>query len=163
MKEATKVPIEKLSKVIGIDYSEVIENENERGRALHSAGLVKAAAQISLSLGGGLCTECGKAWEKVEVENDLANFTFYRPACTGCFPICSTVHTSWITRGVPGRYNSGCGAVMAEEWYVGAMSETRMVKGTKQYRNILKCNRCGNIVALQQWTAMTNQRRGEEE
>ena len=157
-----KVPIQKvINKVIGIEYSEVVENEQERGRALYSAGLTKAAEQIMLSLSGGDCTECGKPWEKVETKNNFAAFTYYRPTCTGCFPICSTVHTSWIAKGVPGHFNSGCGAVLAEEWYVGAITETRMMKGTKQYRNILKCNKCGNIVALQAWTAVTNQKKGD--
>ena len=145
------------NRVIRTEYKTIIKKEQARAEALYSAGMQNIAEQIMLSLRGGECIECKVPWVQVAVDNMFAKFEYYRPACK-CYPLCSTGHTIWIDNGVPGHHNSGCGVRLTEEWYAGMTAETRMMSGTKQYRNVLKCNKCGNLVELQSWTATTVQK-----
>ena len=61
---------------------------------------------IELETIGGNCPRCKKAWKKVEVKSECADFTYYEPDCK-CYPKCPNCGTSFHREWAMGSRDFG--------------------------------------------------------
>lgn len=120
-------------------YEVVVAHEIDRAEALHNAGLEGVSRDVITSLDGGECRYCGKTWEKVDVNNMYAKYTYYRPGCS-CYPKCRKVIKMLRKheRQEYGYVDLGCGHTLHEE-FDGA----RWAEGEKYF---VRCGNCGTKI-----------------